>query len=90
MLFCLLSRGYVMIDGYTTVAEVAKKWGLNPRTVQIMCAEGRINGVTKFGNVWAIPIDAEKPTDNRITTGEYKDWRSSSAKKRNKNQRGYN
>lgn len=64
-----------MIEGYTTVAEIAKKWGVKTRTVQIMCAEGKIAGVTKFGRAWAIPATAEKPTDNRITTGEYRNWR---------------
>lgn len=64
-----------MIKGYTTVDEIAKKWGVKPRTVQIMCAEGRIAGVTKFGRAWAIPVDADKPKDNRIISGQYKDWR---------------
>lgn len=64
-----------MIDGYVTVTEMAKKWGLKPRTVQIMCSDGKIDGVTKFGRSWAIPADAEKPTDNRITSGEYRNWR---------------
>lgn len=64
-----------MIKGYTTVDEIAKKWGVKPRTVQIMCAEGRIAGVTKFGRAWAIPVDADKPKDNRIITGQCKDWR---------------
>lgn len=40
-----------------------------------MCADGKIDGVTKFGNAWAIPIDAEKPTDNRVVSGKYKNWR---------------
>lgn len=61
-----------MIEGYTTVTEIAKKWGVKPRTVQIMCAEGKIAGVTKFGRAWAISVTAEKPTDNRVTTGEYR------------------
>lgn len=64
-----------MIEGYTTVNNIAEKWGITPRTVQILCAEGRIKGVTKFGKAWAIPVDAEKPTDNRVTTGKYKNWR---------------
>lgn len=64
-----------MIDGYVTVTEMANKWGLKPRTVQIMCSDGKISGVTKFGRSWAIPADAEKPTDNRVTTGEYRNWR---------------
>ena len=64
-----------MIEGYITVAEISGKWGVKPRTVQIMCAEGRIKGATKFGRAWAIPTNADKPTDNRIITGKYKDWR---------------
>ena len=35
----------------------------------------KIEGVTRFGNAWAIPIDAKKPTDGRVTTGEYRNWR---------------
>ncbi len=64
-----------MIEGFVTVKQIAKKWGVSVRTVQTMCSEGRIEGATKFGDVWAIPINAEKPTDNRITTGMYKNWR---------------
>lgn len=71
-----------MIEGYTTVKEIADRWGLTPRTVQILCAEGKIQGVTKFGKAWAIPANAEKPTDNRITSGEYKNWRNNSKSKR--------
>lgn len=71
-----------MIEGYTTVSEISKKWGIKPRTVQIMCAEGKIEGVTKFGKAWAIPVNAVKPTDNRITTGEYRNWRNTDKKKK--------
>lgn len=64
-----------MIEGYTTVKEIARDWEITPRTVQIMCAEGKIKGATRFGKAWAIPINAKKPTDNRVTTGEYRNWR---------------
>lgn len=64
-----------MIEGYTTVKEIARDWGITPRTVQIMCAEGKIKGATRFGNAWAIPINAKNPTDNRVKTGEYRNWR---------------
>lgn len=60
-----------------------KKWGLTSRTVQILCSEGRIEGVTKFGKAWAIPADAEKPTDNRVTSGEYRNWRNKSKNNEN-------
>jgi hypothetical protein len=40
-----------------------------------MCSEGKIPGASKFGRDWAVPKDAEKPTDGRVTTGEYRNWR---------------
>jgi len=64
-----------MIEGYKTVNEVANEWGIKPRTVQIMCAEGKIEGASKFGRSWAIPKDAGRPVDGRETTGQYKNWR---------------
>ena len=64
-----------MIEGYTTVKEMSERWDIAPRTIQIMCAEGKIPGATKFGRAWAVPVDADKPKDNRIITGEYIDWR---------------
>lgn len=64
-----------MIDGYVTVTEMANKWRNTSRTVLIMCSGGKINGVTKFGRSWAIPADVEKPTNNRVTTGEYRNWK---------------
>ncbi len=66
-----------MINGYLTVNEIAEKWNLSPRRIQIMCANGDIPGVVKFRRSWAIPESAERPNDGRITTGEYKDWRKS-------------
>lgn len=69
-----------MIEGYTTVKEIAKRWGITPRTVQIMCAEGKIAGTTKFGTVWAIPDGMEKPTDSRLKSGEYVNWRNKNKK----------
>lgn len=58
-----------MIEGYTTVKDIAEKWNIKPRTVQIMCAEGKLPGVVKFGRDWAIPVDAKRPRDGR-TSGE--------------------
>lgn len=55
-----------MIEGYTTVKDIAEKWNIKPRTVQIMCAEGKLPGAVKFGRDWAIPVDAKRPQDNRI------------------------
>lgn len=60
-----------MVEGYVTVKEIDDKWSLKVRTVQIMCANGRIEGAVKFGRDWAIPADAKKPTDKRVVSGIY-------------------
>lgn len=64
-----------MIKGYMSIKEVAEKWDVTPRRVRVLCETGRIEGAAKLGREWAIPIDAERPVDGRITTGEYKNWR---------------
>lgn len=56
---------------YITIREAAEKWELSIRRVQAMCVDGRIPGVLKFGKEWAIPKDAEKPSDGRVKTGKY-------------------
>lgn len=50
---------------YMTANQAAKKWNISQRRVQILCAEGRIKGVFKLGETWAIPSDIEKPQDKR-------------------------
>lgn len=64
-----------MIEGYRTIKETAELWGITPRRLQVLCAEGRIEGAAKLGREWAIPIDAKKPVDARLVAGKYKDWR---------------
>ncbi len=64
-----------MIKGYMSIKEVAEKWDVTLRRVRVLCETGRIEGAAKLGREWAIPIDAERPVDGRITTGEYKNWR---------------
>lgn len=68
-----------MIEGYLSISETAEKWGLKPRSVRAMCADGRIEGAAKLGHEWAVPVDAKRPSDGRITTGEYRNWRKSRA-----------
>lgn len=50
---------------YLSVSQIAEKWNMTPRRVQVLCNEGRINGVQRVGNVWTIPENAEKPSDAR-------------------------
>lgn len=66
------------MDGYITVKEAAIKWGVSKRSVQSMCADGRIVGATKVANIWVIPNESNYPEDGRVRTGEYVDWRNKS------------
>lgn len=50
------------------------KCGLVVRTVQILCTEGKVEGATKFGDMWAILANAKKSKGSRVIMGEYKDW----------------
>ena len=56
---------------YLSIRQVAEKWGLSTRRINVLCAEGRIEGATKIGSYWAVPADAEKPKDERIKSGKY-------------------
>ena len=56
---------------YLSISQVAEKWGLSTRRINVLCSEGRISGATKIGSYWAIPADAEKPDDARIKSGRY-------------------
>ena len=56
---------------YMTIKETAEKWGLSVRRIQEICEMNKIPGIKKFGNVWAIPTDAEKPVDLRVKSGKY-------------------
>lgn len=50
---------------YLTVKQASEKWGISARRVQILCSNGKIEGTIKHGWAWAIPKNAEKPSDGR-------------------------
>lgn len=52
---------------YIKISQIAKKWGISPRRVRVLCAEGKIPGVIRKGKLYMIPEDAEKPADGRTT-----------------------
>lgn len=59
---------------YMKVSEAAAKWGISTRRVRLLCAEGRIAGVVRQGNLYMIPLDASQPSDarsNRATKKPY-------------------
>lgn len=59
------------MTGFMTLKETSKKWGIGARRINTLCVEGRIPGAQKLGNMWVIPVDAEKPIDERIKSGKY-------------------
>lgn len=50
---------------YLSAAEVAEKWGITRKRIQVLCKEGRIDGAQRVGNAWMIPENAVKPLDAR-------------------------
>ena len=50
---------------YLNITETAKKWGISPRRLQTLCANGKVEGATRFGKVWMIPKNTQKPIDGR-------------------------
>ena len=53
------------------IQEGSEKWGISERKINTLCLQGRIEGAIKFGTTWAIPTDAVKPSDARVSTGKY-------------------
>ena len=51
-------KGYISIRG-----GVPYRCGVSERRVNQYCVEGRISGESQFGRSWAIPENAEKPSD---------------------------
>lgn len=59
------------MNDYITLKEASAKWGISERRIRILCSDGRISGANKIGPMWVIPVEAEKPRDQRIKTGKY-------------------
>lgn len=58
-----------LFEGYIRIDELAKKWGVTPRSVQLMCAKGKIEGAERFGREWMVPKNTKKPPDGRTKAG---------------------
>lgn len=50
---------------YVSVKDIAERWGVSRRRVQVLCAENRIPGAYLIGRTWIIPSSAKKPLDAR-------------------------
>ncbi len=53
---------------YIKVSKAPEKWGLSAQHVRTLCAEGKIPGVIRKGNIYMIPEDAEKPYNGQFKT----------------------
>lgn len=51
---------------YIKASQAAEKWGISPRRVRMLCAEGKIEGAVQKGKLYMIPEDAQKPADGRV------------------------
>jgi hypothetical protein len=54
------------MNGYVKADEIAVRWNITERQVQVLCKAGRVEGAVKFGNTWAIPENAFKPTRTAV------------------------
>ena len=52
---------------FMSAREAADKWGISQRRVAVLCSENRIDNAAMVGNMWIIPVTAQKPTDARST-----------------------
>jgi len=48
--------------GYITTVEMAERWNVSTRQIQLLCKNGRIENAFKFGGVWVLPENTIKPT----------------------------
>ncbi len=56
---------------YIKVSKAAEKWGISTRRVRVLCAEGKIDGVIRKGNLYMIPANATKPMDGRMNRSAF-------------------
>ena len=50
---------------YLSAKETSIKWNITVRRVLQYLKSGRIDGAYLMGSTWAVPENAEKPTDPR-------------------------
>ena len=56
----------MILAEYVKISQMAEKWGVSARRIRVLCAEGKIPGVIRKGNLYMIPADAQKPSDKRM------------------------
>lgn len=57
-----------------SIGEYAKMHGVQQQTIKKKCQRGGFKTAKKIGKYWV--IDKEEPyQDNRVKSGQYKNWR---------------
>lgn len=69
---------------YITVKEAAEQWDISERMVRKYCDQGKIEGAIHAGNLWVIPMDAERPS-NADRSSDLKPLANKVAYQRSKN-----
>lgn len=59
---------------YLSVSQYAQQTGKDVGNIRKLLISGRLEG-EKVGNQWIIPSDAVYPTDLRVKSGQYRNWR---------------
>lgn len=72
------SRRETLTMEYLTVSQFAKISGKDSGNIRRMLIDGRLEG-KKIGNQWVIPETAVYPSDRRVKSGQYKNWRKKPA-----------
>ena len=66
------------MDVFYTVSEYAEIMGKDPGNIRRNLIKGLIPG-QKLGKQWVIPKDSVYPRDQRVKTGDYRNWRKKTA-----------
>lgn len=65
-----------------SVTEYSRITGKDAGTIRKLLLSGRLNG-SKIGNQWVVDENEPFPSDQRVTTGNYRNWRKYSRLKHN-------
>jgi len=54
---------------WITAQEAAEAWEISDRRVQVLCANGKVEGAIRLKRGWLIPKGTQKPADGRTNNG---------------------
>jgi len=54
---------------WITAQDAAEAWGITDRRVQVLCANGKVEGAIRLKRGWLIPKGTPKPADGRSKNG---------------------